>query len=146
MASLFIWSNREACGILAPWPRMEPMPPAVGAWSLSPSTTREVPIMACWYYTTAVIFKKCFNSEQKRNMFWTMEWEGVSNSWVTRSREKLWEEGNELVTTSLTAVGSTVSLNMMDISTPELERAFVCFFFSTQRIILHSLSRWLRWL
>ena len=50
------------------------------------------------------------------------------------------EEGNELVTTSLTAVGSTVSLNMMDISTPELERGFVGFFFHPKDNFTQSLK------
>ena len=58
---IFIWLPRVlvvACGIfnyvmwtlrcciwdLIPWPGMEPRPPALGAWSLSPWTTGEVPI------------------------------------------------------------------------------------------------------
>ena len=37
-----------ACGVfscgLVPWPGMEPVPPALGTWSLSHWTTREVPV------------------------------------------------------------------------------------------------------
>ena len=43
-----------------------------------------------------------------------------------------------MVTTSLTAVGSTVSLNMMDISTPKLERGF--FFFHPKDNFTQSLK------
>ena len=31
-----------ACGILVPWPGIEPVPPKVGAWSLNHWTTKEV--------------------------------------------------------------------------------------------------------
>ena len=37
-----------ACGILVPWPRIEPRPPALGAQSLSHQTTREVPALYSW--------------------------------------------------------------------------------------------------
>ena len=36
-----IWPHRTACGILIPQPGMEPVLPAVEAWSLSHWTTRE---------------------------------------------------------------------------------------------------------
>ena len=29
----FFWPHWAACGILFPWPRIEPMPPALGVWS-----------------------------------------------------------------------------------------------------------------
>ena len=34
----------KACGILVPWPGIDPMPPAVEAWNLNHWTAREVPI------------------------------------------------------------------------------------------------------
>ena len=37
------WPCCMACGILVPWPGIEPMSPAVEAWSLNNWTTREVP-------------------------------------------------------------------------------------------------------
>ena len=37
-----------ACGILVPWPGIEPRPPALGAQSLSHQTTREVPALYSW--------------------------------------------------------------------------------------------------
>ena len=40
---LFFWPHRTACRILVPRPRIEPVPPALGAWSLNHWTTREVP-------------------------------------------------------------------------------------------------------
>ena len=52
---LFIWLHQvlvAACGIiscsmwdLVPWPGIEPRPPALGTWSLSHWTTREVPVV-----------------------------------------------------------------------------------------------------
>ena len=40
---LIVWPCRMACGILVPRPGIEPMPPALEAWSLNHWTTREVP-------------------------------------------------------------------------------------------------------
>ena len=39
---LFFWLCPRACGILVPGPGIEPLPPAVEAWSLNHWTTREV--------------------------------------------------------------------------------------------------------
>ena len=42
---LFVfWLHRVTCGISVPRLGMEPMPPAVEAWSLNHWTTREVPV------------------------------------------------------------------------------------------------------
>ena len=37
------WLPHEACGILVPSPGIEPVPPALGAWSLNHWASREVP-------------------------------------------------------------------------------------------------------
>ena len=39
----FFWPHHAACGILIPRPGMEPVPPAVGAWSPKHWTAREFP-------------------------------------------------------------------------------------------------------
>ena len=39
----FNWLCHVACGILVPWPGIEPMPPAMEAWNLNHWTIREVP-------------------------------------------------------------------------------------------------------
>ena len=39
----FFWLHRVACRILVPQPGMEPVPPALGDWSLNHWTSREVP-------------------------------------------------------------------------------------------------------
>ena len=39
----FFWLHHVACGILMPWLRIEPVPPAFGAWCLNHWTTKEVP-------------------------------------------------------------------------------------------------------
>ena len=44
---LFFWPRCTAYGILVPQPGIEPVPPAVEAWSLNHWTTREVP--KTWY-------------------------------------------------------------------------------------------------
>ena len=41
--SFFFWPHRVACGILVPWPGIEPASPAWEARSLNHWTTREVP-------------------------------------------------------------------------------------------------------
>ena len=41
--SLFFWLHHTACGILIPWPGIEPGPLAVKAWSPNHGTTRELP-------------------------------------------------------------------------------------------------------
>ena len=38
------WPRLAACGILVPWPEIEPVPPTLEAWSLNHWTTREVPM------------------------------------------------------------------------------------------------------
>ena len=45
-ASFFFFFCHPACGILVPQPEIEPVPPAVEAWSLNHWTTREVPASA----------------------------------------------------------------------------------------------------
>ena len=37
----------RACGILVPWPGIEPASPALEAWSLNHWTAREVPVLSC---------------------------------------------------------------------------------------------------
>ena len=39
----FFWPHHTACGTLVPRPGIEPVPPAVEAWSLNHWTPREVP-------------------------------------------------------------------------------------------------------
>ena len=39
----FLWPCPSACGILVPWPGMEPIPSTLEAWSLNHWTAREVP-------------------------------------------------------------------------------------------------------
>lgn len=44
----FVWLQQvlvAACGILAPWPGIGPRRPALGAWSRSHWTAREVPLL-----------------------------------------------------------------------------------------------------
>ena len=64
---LFVfWPHWAACGILVPWPGIEPVPPAVEAWSLiNHWTAREVPFLFCfdeslWYRISCSIFEFCF--------------------------------------------------------------------------------------
>ena len=40
---IYFWPHCTACGILVSWPRIEPVIPALGVWSLNHWTTREVP-------------------------------------------------------------------------------------------------------
>ena len=39
-----IWPSQAACGLLVPYPRIEPMTPASEAWNLNHWIAREVPI------------------------------------------------------------------------------------------------------
>ena len=53
-----------ALRILVPRPGMEPMPPALGAWSLNHWTTREVPILTSWsllFTLPGMIFPQLFS-------------------------------------------------------------------------------------
>ena len=43
----FIWPPPAAWGISVPWPGIEPMTPALEAWSLNHWTPREVPTVFC---------------------------------------------------------------------------------------------------
>ena len=49
------WPCRAACGILVPWPGMEPVPPAVEARSPNHWTIREVPELSRWKQATEVV-------------------------------------------------------------------------------------------
>ena len=40
----FFWPYHMACGLLVPQPGIEPVPPAVEAWSLNHWMAREVPV------------------------------------------------------------------------------------------------------
>ena len=44
----FVWQGKgyATCGILVPQPEIEPVPPALGQWSLNHWTTREIPHVA----------------------------------------------------------------------------------------------------
>ena len=42
------WLCHPACGILVPWPGIEPMHPAMEVWSLNHRTAREVPLLLQW--------------------------------------------------------------------------------------------------
>ena len=54
LVSPFIfWPDGAAQGILVPRPRIEPMPPAVEAWSRNLWTTREVPRLFSSYVVPA---------------------------------------------------------------------------------------------
>ena len=44
----------RSCGILVPWPGIEPMPPALGAWSLNHWTAREVPCRLFFFFESLV--------------------------------------------------------------------------------------------
>ena len=48
---------------LVPWPEIEPGPPALGAQSLSPWTTREVPNLICFLDASLIwLLVRCFTS------------------------------------------------------------------------------------
>lgn len=52
----FFWPVHATCGILVPWPGMEPMTPTLGAWKLNHWTIREVLIIHYFQFITCVIF------------------------------------------------------------------------------------------
>ena len=52
------WLHHVACGILAPWPGIEPMPPAVEERSPNHWTAKEVPVMAFFNLLFNVILSK----------------------------------------------------------------------------------------
>ena len=41
----FFWLRCATCGILVPQSGIEPVPPALGAWSLNHLTAREIPVL-----------------------------------------------------------------------------------------------------
>ena len=48
----------SAWGILVPWPGIEPVPPAVEAWSLNHWTTREVPAIFDLFFRSGLSLEK----------------------------------------------------------------------------------------
>ena len=61
-------SHSIACGILVPWPEIEPMPSAVKAWSPNHWTPREVPIKAYFYFSPLWMWgwKVCWEASSLR--------------------------------------------------------------------------------
>ena len=51
----FIFGH-EAYGILAPWPRIEPVPPCIGRWSLNQLTAMEVPLVAIFKFSISWLY------------------------------------------------------------------------------------------
>ena len=57
------WQHCGACETLGPRPGIEPMPPALEAWSLNHWTTREVPPQCTLYVWLILLDKTSFISE-----------------------------------------------------------------------------------
>ena len=53
----FLATPLEACGILFPWPKIKPAPPALEAWSLNHWSAREVQVILCFKANKTSIFK-----------------------------------------------------------------------------------------
>ena len=56
----FFWPRRAACGILVPRPGIEPMPPALRAWSLNHWTASEVPSQLFFFFNKFIYFIHIF--------------------------------------------------------------------------------------
>ena len=57
---ILFWPHRVGCGTLIPWPRIEPMPPAVQVQSLNHGTIREFPVLnfLCqWFHFLRVFLR-----------------------------------------------------------------------------------------
>ena len=50
----FFWLHYKACRILVPWPEIEPILPAVEAWSLNYWTAREFPVI-CFKHSSVYV-------------------------------------------------------------------------------------------
>ena len=75
---LFFWPFLMACGILGPWPEVEPMPSAVKAQGCNLWTTREFP--GCVYFCTVVasVFGCCWPLRKEvRGKSHFYQWEHV---------------------------------------------------------------------
>ena len=59
MSYFLFWLHHAACGILVPWPGVEPAPAptAVEVWSLNHWISREVPEFFSWCFWTVVLVK-----------------------------------------------------------------------------------------
>ena len=53
--TFFFWLSHEACGILVPWPGIEPGPPAVEAQSPNHWTSREFPLSTFWKHLLSLL-------------------------------------------------------------------------------------------
>ena len=58
---LFFSLCRVACGILVPWPGIEPTPPTLEAWSLTHWNVREIPHKYSYLRYPLTSFKSCSN-------------------------------------------------------------------------------------
>ena len=57
--NFIFWPYHMACGILIPWPGMEPSPPALEAQSLNQWITREVPGLGFLIKSLETPYDKC---------------------------------------------------------------------------------------
>ena len=70
--------HRIACGILFPWPGMEPIPPAVEAWRPNHWTAREFPPLLLWY---CFLFLPSFSFSQPICDFSLINWIHLYLEW-----------------------------------------------------------------
>ena len=76
----FFWLCCAACGILVPWPGIEPTSPAVEAWSLNRWTAREAPNSGCICRFLYCRFSHLVPSENI-SLVWhmfTFKWENIN--------------------------------------------------------------------
>ena len=66
ICGVFFLAMPQACGILLPWPGIEPVAPAVEAWSLNHWTARQdpnIPLLCCHMVTN---FVKGYEGKKRR--------------------------------------------------------------------------------
>ena len=87
----FFWQSREACGILVPRPGIQPVPPAVEAWSLNHWTTREVPTLSNFY----LIYLDFICTESWRTFASDLppSFTGQNFGNLTKNRQSTWTNG-----------------------------------------------------
>ena len=59
---VLFWLHYMACGISVSWPGIEPVPPAVEAWSSNHWTTREFPYLIYFQFILYIVWGKHPNS------------------------------------------------------------------------------------
>ena len=130
----FLKPCHGACGILVPWPRIKPTPPASEAWHLK-HWTKEVPLLLCFKCESFILQRetpKC-RLVDKRLFDLNIEFISIDQSFSTSALLTFWagwfpHSGGGCPGHCRVFVASLASTHQMPVASPQLwaSSSFLC--------------------